>query len=249
MAYAKFHYLFILEAFLLLLLTSCSSMYLPNVPATPMFTNTGQGFLSAHINPKGNMSANTGIAITDHFAIIADGSYMDYKSPNYDFNQFLYEGGLGYFTQIGAAKRSILEFYIGYGIGSTKEIDKRASITGTDPVETKDMDFNKIFVQANFSAKRKNKLSLFGKKRNLTYGTAIRVSRIKMDRFELNYAPGPKEENLYIEPIFFTKLDLNKNFQLQYSSGWNVGILNNEYLKPGNAVFTLGIIYNFGKLK
>ena len=248
MIYVKLHYIFILGVVLLLLVSACSSMYLPNVPATPMFTNAGQGFISGHMNPKGNISANTGVAITDNFAVIGAGSYKDNKTPNNDFKQFLYEGGLGYFTHIGDSKRSILEFYVGYGIGSTKEIDKRASITGTNPVAIKEMDFNKIFAQANFSSKRKNKISVFGKKRNLTYGTAIRISRIKMDRFELNFAPGPKEENLFIEPIFFTKLNLNKNFQLQYSNGWNIGLMDNEYLTPGNAVFTLGINYNFGNL-
>lgn len=248
MIYAKIHYIFILGAVLLLLMSGCSSMYLPNVPATPMFTNAGQAFIAGHINPKGNISGNTGVSITDNFAVIAGGSYMDYKTPNNDFKQFLYEGGAGYFTQFGESQRNVLEFYLGYGIGSTKEVEKRASITGANPVETKDMDFNKIFVQANFSSKRKNKISLFGKKRNLTYGTAIRISRVKMDRFELNYSPSPKEENLYIEPIFFTKLNLNNNFQVQYSNGWNIGLMDNNYLTPGNAVFTLGINYNFGKL-
>ncbi len=228
-------------------LSSCSSVYLPNVPATPMFNNKGEGYIAAHVNPKGNLSGNVGIAFTDHLAIIGNGSYLNYSSDNNDFKQHLYEGGLGYYTVVGKAKRSVLEFYAGYGIGSTTDVDKRASTTGTDPVETRDLDFNKIFVQANFSSTRKNKINLFGNKRTLNFGTAIRLSRIKMDRFELNGISSQLEENLYIEPVFFTRLELNKGFQIQYTNGWNIGLMDNQYLKPGNAVFTLGLIYNFGR--
>lgn len=228
-------------------LSSCRSVYLPNVPATPMFNNKGEGYIAAHVNPKGNLSGNVGIAFTDHLAIIGNGSYLNYSSDNNDFKQHLYEGGLGYYTVVGKAKRSVLEFYAGYGIGSTTDVDKRASTTGTDPVETRDLDFNKIFVQANFSSTRKNKINLFGNKRTLNFGTAIRLSRIKMDRFELNGISSQLEENLYIEPVFFTRLELNKGFQIQYTNGWNIGLMDNQYLKPGNAVFTLGLIYNFGR--
>lgn len=230
-------------------MASCSSVYLPNVPATPMFSNAGEGYLGAHVNVKGNLSGTAGIAFTDNLAIIANGSYINSKTDNQDFKQQLVEGGLGYYTVMGAQKRSVLEFYAGYGVGSTLDIDKRASTTGSDPVETRDLDFNKIFVQANFSSTRKNKLRLFGKQRTLNYGTAIRLSRIKMDRFDLNHAPAALEENLFIEPVFFTRMELNKGLQLQYTNGWNIGLMSNDYLKAGNAVFTLGIIYNFGKKK
>ncbi|WP_257214109.1 hypothetical protein [Sphingobacterium sp. 1.A.5] len=227
--------------------SSCSSVYLPNVPATPMFNNKGEAYIAAHVNTKGNVSGNLGVAVTDHVALIGNGSYLNYKSDNNDFKQYLYEGGLGYYTVVGKAKRSVLEFYAGYGVGATTDVDKRASTTGSDPVETRDLDFNKIFVQANFSSTRKNKINLFGKKRTLNYGTAIRMSRVKMDRFELNGVSSQLEENLYIEPIFFTRLELNKGFQIQYTNGWNIGLMDNQYLKPGNAVFTLGLTYNFGR--
>ncbi|MEI5985632.1 MULTISPECIES: hypothetical protein [Sphingobacterium] len=228
-------------------LSSCSSVYLPNVPATPMFNNKGEGYLAAHVNLKGNLSGNAGVAIIDNLAIIANGSYSDYKSSNHDFNQYLYEGGLGYYTLVGKSKRSVLEFYGGYGLGSTLDVDKRASTTGADPVESRDLDFNKIFVQANFSSTRKNKINLFGKKRSLNYGTAIRLSRIKMDSFKLNGVDHALEENVFVEPVFFTRMELSKGLQLQYTNGWNIGLMSNEFLKPGNAVFTLGLIYNFGR--
>jgi len=165
--------------FLMSWLSSCSSVYLPNVPATPMFRNQGEIHLSAHVNPKGNMSGNAGVAITDHIALIGGGSFVNYQSNNHDFRQHLYEGGLGYFANMGKSDRNVMEVYAGYGVGATRDVDKRATTTGTAPVETRSLDFNKIFLQANFSSTRENKLAILGKQRTLTYGTAVRVAALK----------------------------------------------------------------------
>ena len=68
-----------------------------------------------------------------------------------------------------------------------------------------------------------------------------------MTDFSINGEKKDKEENYFIEPIFFTRLQLIKGLQVQYTTGFNVGFIKNEYLKAGNSVFTLGISYNFGK--
>lgn len=213
-----------------------------------MFRHQGEVQLAAHVNPKGNMSGNAGLAITDHIALIASGSFVNYQSDNHDFKQYLYEAGVGYFANTGKANRNVLEVFAGYGLGATQDADKRATTTGTAPVEARQLDFNKVFLQANFSSTRANKLTVLGKQRTLNYGTAIRVSRIKMNRFEVNGMAGQQlEENVYIEPVFFTRLALNNGVQLQYTNGWNFGLMDNQYLKAGNAVFTLGLVYNFGQ--
>lgn len=232
----------------LFLFSSCSSIYMPNVPATPMFRDQGEGYLSAHINTKGNISASAGVAVTDHIAIIANGATVNNGVySNEHFNQKLGEAAIGYFTKIGKNKAQVLEFFAGYGIGKTREIDQRATVIGFEPVDTRIMDFNKFFVQANFSSTSKKKFKLFGVKRELNYGTAIRLSRIGMTDFTINGLATPKEENVFIEPLFFTRMEIFKGFQLQYTTGFNIGLIKNDYLKAGNSVFTLGVVYNFGK--
>ncbi|MBE8720435.1 hypothetical protein [Sphingobacterium pedocola] len=235
---------------ILFLLTGCSSMYMPNVPATPMFRNQGEGYITGHVNTKGNISGSFGVAATNHVAVIANGSYVKNGiKSNEEFAQKLVEGGIGYFAKMGKNKRQVLEFYGGYGIGHTLNIDKRASTTGFEAVETREMDFDKIFVQVNYSSTKKRKLNLFGNKNELNYGTAIRLSRVGMTNFTIDGIDAQKEENLFIEPVFFTRLELFKGFQLQYTTGFNIGIIDNEYLKAGNSIFTLGVSYNFGRKK
>lgn len=232
-----------------IIIQSCSSIYMPNVPATPMFRNKGEGYVAAHANIKGNVSATAGVAVTEHVAVLASGSIIDNQRSNPRFSQKLGEAALGYYTTMGKQKRQVLEFYAGYGLGKTIDADVRASTTGYDVVESRNLDFDKIFVQVNYSSTRKNKLNLFGGKKELNYGTAIRVSRVQMKDFTVNGLETQKEENLFIEPVFFTRLELNKGFQLQYTSGFNIGVADNAYLKAGNSVFTLGLTYNFGRKK
>lgn len=232
---------------IVLIMNSCSSIYMPNVPATPMFKNQGEGYLAAHVNLKGNVSGSAGIAVTDHVAVIANASTVNNgQNSNEYFKQWLTEGALGYYTKLGKYKLQVFEAYAGYGIGNSKELDQRATVIGFEPVESRIMNFNKIFVQVNYSSTRRKKIKLFGEKRTLNYGTAIRLSRLAMTDFTINAIQQQKEENLFIEPVFFTRMQLVKGLQLQYTTGFNVGLLNNDYLKAGNAVFTLGVTYNFG---
>jgi len=230
------------------LVSSCSSIYMPNVPATPMFRNKGEGYVGGHVGLKGNISGNLGVAVSDKIAVIANASTVDRgKISNHSFNQWLAEGALGYYTTLGKYKLQVLEVYAGYGVGNTKENQQRATVIGFEPVESRVMDFNKIFAQVNYSSTRRNKINLFGEKRELNYGTAIRLSRIAMQDFHINNIKQNKEQNLFLEPLFFTRMEIVKGLELQYTTGFNFSLLKNDYLKAGNSVFTLGITYNFGK--
>ena len=239
----------ILFVFLIVtLFASCSSIYMPNVPATPMFRNKGEGHLAGHIGLKGNVSANAGIAISDKIAIVANGSSINRGANSNDkYSQWLGEGSVGYFTTLGKRKLQVFEAYIGYGVGSSEDIDQRASVIGFIPVDVRKINFNRIFAQVNYSSTKRDKINLFGEKRELNYGTAIRLSRVGTSKLVVNDVVLGNEYNLFIEPIFFTRLQLTKGLDIQYTTGFNVGFLKNEYLKSGNSVFTLGITYNFGK--
>ncbi|HMR18288.1 MAG TPA: hypothetical protein PKA53_03225 [Sphingobacterium sp.] len=233
---------------LLSLLAGCSSIYLPNVPATPMLREQGETYVAGHVNLKGYLSGSLAVAATDRIAILGNGSYVDqgFHSNTY-FKQWLAEGAVGYSTKLGAKKNRVFEIYGGYGIGHALQQDKRATTQGYESVESREMGFHKIFIQANYSSKRDRKINLLGDQRELSFGTAIRMSRIAMNSFQLDGIGHPKEENILIEPVFYTRLQLINGLQLQYTSGFNIGLHKNEYLKAGNSVLTLGLVYNFGK--
>lgn len=221
---------------------------MPNVPATPMFRNQGEGYIAGHLGLKGNLSANAGLAITDKIAVVANGSTVARGAQsNEKYSQWLGEGSIGYYTTLGKRKLQVFEAYAGYGVGNSQQIDQRATIIGFQPVESRVMDFNKIFLQVNYSSTKRDKIKLFGEKRELNYGTAIRLSRVATNKFTINEVSPGNVQNIFIEPVFFTRMEMLKGLELQYTTGFNVGLMKNDYLKAGNSVFTLGITYNFGK--
>jgi hypothetical protein len=67
--------------------------------------------------------------------------------------------------------------------------------------------------------------------------------------FDRNNINQPLEDNIFIEPVFFTRLKLNQNLQLQYASGSNFGLKNRDFLTAGNSVFTFGVVWNIGGTK
>nr|MBC7613303.1 hypothetical protein [Pseudopedobacter sp.] len=229
-------------------LSSCSSVYMPNVPNSPMLSKKGEVHASGHISLKGNVNMNTAFAASDHVGILFNGSFINQKKNKKDFRQDLVEGGVGYFTTFGTDKSRILEFYTGLGKGSTDRIYRTFNNDGTFISDIQTVKFNKFFVQANYSSKESKSLKLFGKAYPLNYGTVIRISHIKMTSFKRNNLNQPLEDNIFIEPVFFTRLKLNQNLQLQYTSGSNFGLKNRAFLTAGNSVFTVGIVLNVGGL-
>lgn len=234
------------SALVLLLLSSCSSMYMPNVPAAPMFKDAGEVYVSGNVNLRGNVSASGGVAISDHIGVIANGSYVDRKDSPTDFAQKMGELGIGYFTTFGQRRNRILEVYAGYGMGVVNEVDTRTSTAGHAIVESRDMDFDKIFVQVNYSSTKREKIRLFGGDRALNYGTILRLSHVNMTDFKINQLDVHREQNVLIEPVFYTRMEIGRGWQIQYMTGMNFGLMNNEYLKAGHPISSLGILYKFG---
>jgi hypothetical protein len=237
----------LLIAGLLIFLSSCSSLYIPNVPNTPLFTQKNELYANANISLKGNVSLNTAYALGNNFALMANASFIHQDKEKKDFKQEMYEGGLGYFTTFGPSHNRIFEVYTGYGKGSSYKVLSDLTYDGPIPRETYDITFDKYFVQVDYSSKRKRGLKILKGKFQLNYGTALRMSYVAMNDYEMTGVTPIKEDNIFIEPIFFTRLRLNDQLQMQYSSGSNFGLKNRKYLTAGNSVFTLGLVYNWGR--
>lgn len=231
---------------LLLFMSGCVSTYMPNVPNVPMFTEKGELSVGGHITPKGNITFNTAYAVSDHFAVLANGSMLNSERRKRDFQHNLLEAGGGYFTSFGPNNNRVLEVYGGIGGGSSDRTEKDEDEKGNMTYERREASFSKYFVQVNFSSKRKKSLRLLGREFPLNYGTALRASYVDMSRHLLNGVPQKEETNIFLEPIFYTRLTLNPSVQLQYTSGSNFGLKNGDALSAGYAVFSLGFVINVG---
>ncbi|WP_026898053.1 hypothetical protein [Daejeonella oryzae] len=227
-------------------LSSCSSVYLPNVPDSPMLTEQGEFHAAGHISLKGNISVNSAYALSDNIGVIMSASTMDNNRVNKEFNHQMLEAGIGYFTTFGSQKDRIFEVYSGYGKGNSDRMIKDRTDEGVLFYDRQETKFKKYFVQVNYSSKDKKNLKLFGKAYPLNYGTVLRASYINMTEFIRSGVLQPTEDNIFLEPVFFTRMVINPNIQLQYTSGSNIGLKNRKYLTAGSSVFSFGVIVNLG---
>lgn len=232
-----------------LLLASCSSIYMPNVPNTPMLTERGELNAAGHVTLKGNVSVNSAYAASDHFALLLNGSVMNNNKPKKDFQHNLIETGAGYFTTFGPDKNRIFEIYAGLGKGNSERVYKDLSSAGTTIEDRQEINFNKTFFQVNYSSKRRQDLKIFGARFPLNYGTSLRISHVKMTEFLRNNVKQAKEDNIFLEPVFFTRMAISNGVQIQYTSGSNFGLKNRKFLTAGNSVFSLGLVIGVGGRK
>ncbi len=230
-------------------LASCSSVYMPNVPNSPMLSAKNEIHASGHLSLKGNLSFNTAYAVSDHVGVLFNAAFIDQSKKKKDFSQDLVEAGAGYYTTFGKENNRIFEIYGGFGTGNTRVNYRTFEDNGSITSDLQKVKFNKSFLQVNYSTKEKNSVTLFSKKFPLNYGTIFRISHISMTNFDENNIAQPLEDNIFIEPVFFTRLKLNQNLQLQYTSGSNFGLKNRDFMTAGSSVFTVGVIVNLGGTK
>lgn len=227
-------------------LAGCSSLYMPNVPNTPMLSSKGELHAATHVSLKGNTSFSSAYAASDHFGLLLNGSLMNRNRDKKDFRHNLIETGAGYFTTFGKEKNRIFEIYAGLGRGNSERTFKDQTSSGLVMEDRQELTFKKTFLQVNYSSRTKKTLNLFGARFPLNYGTALRVSHVSMNEFLLNDIAQPREDNIFLEPVFFTRMAISKAVQIQYISGSNFGLKNRKYLTAGNSVFSAGLVINVG---
>lgn len=220
---------------------------MPNVPNTPMLSTKGEFSGGGHISLRGNASINGAYAATNHFGVLFSGSYMNSERHTKDYRHKLLEVGGGYFNTFGPDDNRIIEIYVGYGGGNTnrtyRTYDDNDLLTNTDLQE---VTYSKTFLQVNYSSKRSSNLRLFGKDFPINYGTALRISDVEMKTFMRNKIGQTREGNVFLEPIFFTRMRLNDQIQLQYTSSGNFGLNSRKFMNAGNSLFTIGAVVNIG---
>lgn len=221
---------------------------MPSVPNTPMLTTQGEIAAGAHISLKGNFNFNSAYAVTNHLAVMANGGFMDNKSDKKDIKNKTIEIGGGYFNTFGPDNNRILEIYAGIGSGKSdrffREFDNNNVLLSSDHQKA---DYDKKFIQVNYSSKKKDNLRLFGAKFGLNYGTALRMSFLETNNFYRNGVLQANEDNIFLEPVFFTRMTLSDQVQLQYTSGSNIGLKSRKFLNAGHSVFSIGAVVNLGR--
>lgn len=230
-----------LLALFLPFLASCSSLYFPPPPQVPLLTQKGEFSGGLHTNLDNNVSLQGAYAVGEHVGVMGSASFLHTDKKRRALDHDFGEVGVGYYTRL--SDRRVLEVYGGLGGGTSKRIERNAEKLVTRTLEG---SLSKYFVQVNYSSKDNNNVHLFGRDFPISYGTALRVSYLQLDKFKLDNVTTIGEENVFIEPITYTRVQLIGPIQLQVISGSNFGLRQRKYLKAANSVFNFGVVVNIG---
>ena len=215
-----------------------------------MLTTKGEIAAGGHVSMKGNFNFNTAYAVTNNFAVMFNGGFMNNEGRKKDTENNTIEAGVGYFDTFGPDQNRIIEVYGGVGSGKSvrlnRAFDSNDVLINTD---NQSANYDKKFIQVNYSSLKKDNLNLFGRKFGLNFGTALRLSFVKTNDFFINNVQQVNEDNIFFEPVFFTRMILSNQLQLQYTSGGNFGLKNRKFLNANHSVFSIGAVLNIGRAK
>jgi hypothetical protein len=223
------------------LLASCSSLYFPPPPQVPLLTQEGEWSGTLQTNFSQNTSVQGAYSPINHLGVMGSVSFLHTdkkkRAEDHDFG----EVGLGYYTRIRDTR--VLELYGGVGLGKTKRVERTPDEGVTRTLEG---NLTKYFVQANYTSKDHKSFHVLGRDWPVNYGTALRVSYMQLDKFRIDGQAAAPEDNVFLEPITYTRIELVGPVQFQLISGSNFGLRHRKFLKAANSVFQFGLIVNVG---
>ena len=164
----KFPYLRYLNCVLVIFLSSCAPVYIPNNINTPQFSRAGEVKVGGWLG-SGKYNVTVSAAVDNHLAIMVNGAFGSqkgsYEEGEDEYEHRLWEGGIGMYDNFGESTH--FDFFAGYGVGYARYEDYHkihySGGWGSDNyiIEKKAKgDFNRFFMQTSFSEHISKKLSI-----------------------------------------------------------------------------------------
>ncbi len=192
---------------LILIFSSCTTVYIPNEINAPAFNEPNQFKGGIAIGNSGT-NLQLGFSFYKHFAAIGDISYLDRKSSEPRF-QRTWSLGLGYFTRISQSDSMFYEVFGGYGNGRTNSAYEDQFLTNGPGYEN--ADYNRFYVTQNISFQQEF----------IDFIISVRLSYFSFTRYESHEFINPVlPQAIGIEPAFKIRMGgefLKIKFQLGYN--------------------------------
>ncbi|HRE11440.1 MAG TPA: hypothetical protein PK605_02920 [Ignavibacteria bacterium] len=192
---------------LILIFSSCTTVYIPNEINAPAFNEPNQFKGGIAIGNSGT-NLQLGFSFYKHFAAIGDISYLDRKSSEPRF-QRTWSLGLGYFTRISQSDSMFYEVFGGYGNGRTNSAYEDQFLTNGPGYEN--ADYNRYYITQNISFQQEF----------IDFIISVRLSYFSFTRYESHEFINPvMPQAIGVEPAIKIRIGgefLKIKFQLGYN--------------------------------
>lgn len=141
---------------IILLISSCSPVYVPNARNAPLFTKAGE--FQGSFQFLNGLDVQGAVSVTNHIGLMGNFSYENrdstssnnfYDEDSYHYHRF-FEGGIGYYESVG---KWTFELFGGYGRG-TGAGEGNFQWISTDGYRAKGK-FDRYFIQPAFGLNKK----------------------------------------------------------------------------------------------
>jgi hypothetical protein len=235
----------------LLLLSACSSIYIPNTRNVPLFRGAGEAQASVYLT--NGVDVQAAFSLTDNLAAIGSYSMLTQHETNPEFTRKNGYGelGLGYFKNERSYR---FELFLGYGQGKGTSLANYYfyasdfGVTGIVATAT----FSRLFIQPTISTNN----------RNFNIAFTPRISIVDFKEFTSSGPPPPAAQKspitknpdekgyMFIEPALTGKFPLVGNLNGVFQLGLSVPANSDVYFNYEPLQVSLGIqLHVGGKLR
>jgi hypothetical protein len=222
----------------LLATSACAPVYIPNVRNSPMFTKSGE--FQASVQIGNGIEAQSAMAVTEHFAVMANYLYLDASNTEneevYNRHRF-FEGAVGYFSN---KDDSFFEVFAGYGRGKGSTNDG-FDFLGSDALVATGR-YERYFIQPAFGL-NKNVV-------NISF--APRISMVDFYEFSTEVGRSVIHESpkFFFEPAVIGRANFaNNHMYFVFQGGLSMGLSENIYFDRRNFQLSAGLGLRLGGTK
>ena len=222
----------------LLAVSACAPVYVPNVRNSPMFTKNGE--FQASVQIGNGLEAQSSFSVTEHFGIMANYSYIDasVREDESDYHRHrFFEGAIGYFLNTGD---SFFEVFGGYGRGKGSSFEGfeffgQQSVAATGKYE-------RYFIQPAFGLN----------KSVVDVSFAPRFSMVDFYEFstEVYSIPIHEKPKYFFEPAIIGRANFaNDHLYAVFQAGFSFGMNENIYFDRRPFQLSGGLGLRLGAMK
>jgi hypothetical protein len=226
---------------LLIVLSSCAPVYIPNSRNSPMFQKGGE--FQGSVSFGNGIEAQTALSITNHFGVMGnflyidrvEGSDTDNDEDNFRHHKF-FEGGIGYFEN---QEKMFVEIFAGYGRGEGSSSDE--FITGSTAVKATGK-YERYFIQPAFGFNKKTMHLSF----------VPRFSMVDFTEFTDGNLSFPIDEDpvFFFEPAVVGRVNFaNNRIFFSFQTGISTSINSGRYFDHRPFQMSAGLGFRIGGIR
>jgi hypothetical protein len=221
----------------LLVMSSCSPVYVPNLRNSPMFEKGGEVQIAGQIG--NGYEGQAAVSVSNHIGLMANYAYIDRGNiePGDEGNDYLrhklFEGGIGYFDN---DENMFMEIFAGYGRG---EGSNNRNFFDLDSVSGK---YERYFIQPAFGFNKKT----------MHFSFVPRISVVDFTEFSnsTNTTIVDEKPKVFFEPSFIGRVNgMNNRFFFTFQAGFSISTTDQRYFDHRWFQTGFGMGFRFGAFK